>query len=66
MLREMKFINLFRDLNIEINIYGDKVSIVAFDEKKPTGVLIKNKKISLAMKEIFEYLWRKKQSKNSK
>lgn len=57
MLREMKFIDLFRDLNIEINIYASKVTIIAFDKKNPTGVLIKNEKISSALREIFNYLW---------
>jgi len=56
-LREMKFIDIFKDLNIEINIYGQKVSLVSFDQENPTGILIKNKKIAEAMKNIFEYLW---------
>jgi sugar-specific transcriptional regulator TrmB len=59
MLREMKFIKLFKDLNIEINIYNDKMAIVAFDKKNPSGVIIKNEKIAEAMKNIFEYLWKR-------
>ncbi|HRY82560.1 MAG TPA: helix-turn-helix domain-containing protein [Candidatus Moranbacteria bacterium] len=58
MLREMKFIKLFRDLDIEVNIYNDKIAIVAFDKKNPSGVIIKNEKIAEAMKNIFEYLWK--------
>ncbi|MFA6171228.1 MAG: helix-turn-helix domain-containing protein [Patescibacteria group bacterium] len=58
MLREMKFIKLFKDLNIDVNIYGSKVSIVAYDKKNPSGVIIKNEKIAEAMKEIFSYLWK--------
>jgi sugar-specific transcriptional regulator TrmB len=58
-LREMKFINIFKDLNIEINIYGQKIFFVSFDPKNPTGILIKNQKIASAMKNIFEYLWKK-------
>ena len=58
LLREMKFINLFQDFNIEINIYDFKVSIIAFDKKNPAGVLIKNEKIAMAFKNIFEYLWK--------
>lgn len=58
MLREMKIMKLFKDLDIEINIYGQKVSIVAFDRKNPSGVIIKNQKIAEAMKEIFNYLWK--------
>jgi sugar-specific transcriptional regulator TrmB len=61
MLREMKFIKLFKDLDIEINIYNNKVSIVAFDRQNPSGVIIKNQKIAEAMKEIFNYLWATKQ-----
>ena len=58
MLREMKFIKLFSDLDIEVNIYGSKTSIVAFDKERPSGVIIKNEKIAEAMKNIFEYLWK--------
>lgn len=58
LLREMKFIKLFKDLDIEVNIYDSKTSIVAFDREKPSGVIIKNEKISEAMKNIFEYLWK--------
>ena len=58
MLREMKFIKLFKDLGIEINIYGPKVSIVALEKEKPSGVIIKNERIAEAMRNIFEYLWK--------
>ena len=53
----VKFIDIFEDLGIEVNIYDDKVSIVAYDKKLPSGVLIKNAKISEAMRKIFQYLW---------
>ncbi len=58
LLRDMRFINLFKDLGIELNIYGSKVSIVAFDKVKPSGVIIKNEIIANAFKSIFEYLWK--------
>ncbi len=58
LLRDMRSIKLFKDLGIEINIYGSKVSIVAFDNKKPSGVIIKNDIIATAFKNIFEYLWK--------
>lgn len=58
LLREMRFIDVFEDLGIEINIYDNKVALFAFDEKKPSGVLIKNKKIAEAFKHIFTYLWK--------
>lgn len=57
MLREMKFIKFFEDLGIEINIYDSKLAIVAFDKNKPSGVIIKNDKIAMAFKNIFNYLW---------
>ncbi len=58
LLRDMKFINLFKNLGIEINIYGPKVSIVAFDKVNPSGVIIKNEIIAKAFKGIFQYLWK--------
>ncbi|MES3005914.1 MAG: helix-turn-helix domain-containing protein [Patescibacteria group bacterium] len=57
LLRDMRFLNTFKDLGIELNIYGSKVSIVAFDKKKPSGVIIKNEIIAKAFKNIFESLW---------
>lgn len=58
LLRDMRFVNIFKNLGIEINIYGSKVSIVAFDNIKPSGVIIKNEIIAKAFKSIFEYLWK--------
>lgn len=58
LLRDMRFINLFKDLGIEVNIYGPKISIIAFDKIKPSGVIIKNEIIARAFKGIFEYLWK--------
>ncbi len=57
LLREVRFIKLFEDLGIELNIYGDKITLVSFDKTMPTGILIKNKVIARAFKEIFHYLW---------
>lgn len=57
LMRDMRFLNIFKDLGIEINIYGSKVSIVTFDENKPSGVIIKNEIIAKAFKDIFQYLW---------
>lgn len=59
LLREMRFVDLFKDLGIEINIYNAKLAIVAFDPKKPSGVIIKNEIIARAFKEIFEFIWKK-------
>jgi sugar-specific transcriptional regulator TrmB len=57
LMREMRFLNIFKDLGIEINVYGSKVSIITFDQKKPSGVIIKNEIIAKAFKEIFQHLW---------
>ncbi len=58
LLREMRFIDLFDNLGIEINIYCPKLAIVAFDKIRPSGVIIKNEIIASAFKQIFEYLWK--------
>ncbi|NQU77337.1 hypothetical protein HQ544_01420 [Candidatus Falkowbacteria bacterium] len=58
LLREMKFIKLFKNLGIDINIYDNRLAIMAFDKEKPSGVLIKNDIIAKAFKNIFEYLWK--------
>lgn len=58
LLRQMKFIEIFEDLGIEINIYDSKVMIVAFDQRSPSGILIQNETIAKAFKNIFEYLWK--------
>lgn len=58
LLREMRFIDLFEDLGIEINVYDNKVAIFAFDPTHPSGVLIQNELISKAFKQIFQYLWK--------
>jgi len=57
LLRETKFLPIFEDLQIDLNIYDDKVAFFAFDNEKPSGVLIKNEKIASAMKKIFEHIW---------
>lgn len=64
LLREMRFIDLFKNLGIEINIYDNKVAIFAFDKHHPSGVLIKNDIIADAFKNIFQYLWRTTSKKN--
>lgn len=57
-LREAKLAQgLFENLGIEINIYENKLAIVAYDKERPSGVIIENEKIASAMKNIFEYLW---------
>lgn len=59
LLREVRFIDIFQNLGIEMNIYDDKIALFSFDLKKPSGVLIKNVTMANAFKYIFEYLWEK-------
>lgn len=56
--RDMRFLPLFEELGIELNIYDDNVSIVAFDAERPSGVIITNSIIAKAFKEIFTVLWK--------
>jgi len=58
LLRDMRFLDIFKDLGIEINVYDNKVSIVAFDDKKPSGIIIKNEIIAKAFKTILQHLWK--------
>ena len=58
LLRDMRFIDLFEHLGIELNIYDNKVAIFAFDKERPSGVLIQNDVIANAFKQIFRYLWK--------
>jgi len=57
LLREMRLLNIFKDLGIEINVYDSKVAIVAFDKKNPSGIIIKNEIIAKAFKDIMRHLW---------
>ncbi len=59
LLREVRFIDLFQNLGIEMNIYDDKIALFSFDSKKPSGVLMKNVTMAKAFKHIFEFLWEK-------
>ena len=58
LLRDLCFVNMFKDLGIEINLYDDKIAIVMFDQKHPLGIIIKNEIISKAFREIFNYIWK--------
>lgn len=56
-LQELRFIEELKGLEIEINVYGSKLTIVDYKKNKPSGLLVKNPKIAQAFKNIFEYLW---------
>lgn len=58
LLRDMSFVNFFNDLGVEISLYDNKMSIVAFDKVHPLGVIIQNEIISKAFKAILEYIWK--------
>ena len=57
LLREMKFLDVFKGLSIELNIYQDRMSIVQFTSDQPVGVLIQNQVIADAFRKIFFTLW---------
>jgi len=59
LLREMRFIPLVEKLEIEINIYDDKVGIISFAPDQVHGVLIQSEVIAQAMQNIFYYIWKK-------
>jgi len=63
-LRELSFVDAFKDLGIEINIYDSKIAIIAFDEQSPVGVIIKNDIIVNAFREILKYIWSTGEKKN--
>jgi sugar-specific transcriptional regulator TrmB len=58
LLREMCFVDIFKDLGLEICLYDSKIAIVVFDEKHPLGIIIQNPIISKAFQQIFAYLWK--------
>ena len=46
------------DSNGVVNIFGNKVAIVLWKEKYPTGFMIDNKDIAIAFRKWFELLWK--------
>lgn len=54
--RETKLVKT-KLLNIEINIYGNKVAFMAYHKAKYTGVIIENQPISDALKFAFQLAW---------
>ena len=59
LLRQMEFIPIVEKLEIEINVYDDKTAIVSFHPNELHGVLIQSQVIAQAMKNIFNYIWKK-------
>ena len=57
-LREIKCYDLDLPIQIEMFIYGDKMSFICLDENQPFGIQIKNKTIIESIKGIQELLWK--------
>jgi len=55
-LRKTKFISKMKNLRIGSYIFGENVAFIVFSKKEPFGVLIKNKDIADAQKEIFNLI----------
>ncbi|MCF7865494.1 MAG: BlaI/MecI/CopY family transcriptional regulator [Candidatus Pacebacteria bacterium] len=66
LLRDMCFVDIFKDLGIEMAVYDSKVTITVFDKKHPIGVIIKNDIIANAFREIFTYIWKTGEKVNIK
>lgn len=66
LLREMCFVDIFKDLGMEMAVYDSKVAITVFDKKHPIGVIIKNDIIANAFREIYKYIWKTGEKVNVK
>lgn len=55
-LRQTKLVQ-GKGLDIEINIYGNKIAFMAYHQAKYTGIIIENKAIANAMRFIFRLSW---------
>ncbi len=58
LLRDMCFVDIFKDLGLEICLYDSKLAIIVFDEKHPLGIIIQNEIISHAFQKLFDYIWK--------
>ncbi|MBU0957712.1 MAG: hypothetical protein KKF56_02775 [Nanoarchaeota archaeon] len=43
---------------VSVNIYGDKVTIILWNDKEPIAIVIKNKEISEGYRNYFELMWK--------
>jgi sugar-specific transcriptional regulator TrmB len=53
-------------IGIEINIYGNKTALIAYQKGEYTSVIIENKPISESMRAVFEILWNQNGKRKSK
>lgn len=58
LLRDICLVDMFKNLGIEVNLYDEKIAIVSFDEDHPVGIIIQNRIITKAFREIFNYIWK--------
>lgn len=56
LLRETKFFNA-PPFKTDINIYGDKVSLIDVQSEKPFAVIIENKNLAETMRTVWKQLW---------
>jgi sugar-specific transcriptional regulator TrmB len=58
-LRETKFLesSFIDDLEIEINIYGDKTAFMSYNTEELFGVVIESRAIAKSLKALFDYCW---------
>jgi len=58
LLRETKFINVPK-FKTDINIYGDKVSLIDLQSGAPFAVIIENRNLAETMRTVWKQLWDK-------
>ena len=57
-LRRMKFFDHKKfPINIEIDIFGDKLAIYNLSKNNPDGTIIENLSMANSMRSIFNLLW---------
>lgn len=58
-LRETRFLSpdFFPTLNAEINIYGDFIHYMSFDETNAFAMIVRDEKLTEMLKSVFKLLW---------
>ena len=57
-LRERKYIETLGELEVEINIFDEKIAFISYSDERYIGVTIEDKKIASALKTIHKLLWK--------
>jgi sugar-specific transcriptional regulator TrmB len=57
--RETRFLDskFFNELEIEINLYGDKAAFMSYKSEELFGVVIESKAITKSLRALFDYCW---------